>query len=248
MDHMAVPVINVHTLFEQMDSYTPCLMSLVPSTKEEGNRLRLLFLISEIVKVSCKKFSVEQTLKIVEAMVFAAARHKGVRRADKLTPYLLHVLEVLYILIGYRVNDYKIFVATIIHDVVEDTETKLKEIRKRFGYAISRIVDLLTKHPNFILRMGYWWMIRTERDPTIRWRVIVIKFADRIHNLMTLTSIKDEGKRRAKIQETEEEFPRLYQTLVKTLKSLETGLQQPTLANLPFHLNNRLYYELSHYT
>lgn len=250
MDNMAMPVtINVHALVEQMDSFTPCHLSSTPTRKEEENKARLFFLVGKIVNISYKKFNIEQTLKIAEAMVFASERHEHVRRADKLTPYLLHMLEVLYILILLKVFDYKIFVATIIHDVVEDTETKLKEIRKCFGYAISRIVDLLTKHPNFILRKGYWWSMRHEGDLTIRWRVIVIKFADRIHNIMTLESIEDEHKRKAKIKETLEKFPELYTVLVKTIRKLSlTGEAKEVLANLPFHLNNRLYYELSRYT
>ncbi len=246
---MASPLFDILALSEQVDVFTPCVFTKSPSAEEINNKQRLCSLVKVIMRTSCKKFNVEQQLKNVEALLFAAEKHKGVRRADGVTPYLLHALEVLYILMEQKVYDFKIFIATLIHDVVEDTETKLKEIRRRFGYAISRMVELLTKHPNFILRYSYWWMLRNERDPTIRWRVIAIKFADRIHNIMTLDAIRDVTKREAKLKETMEEFPKLYKVFIRTLRKLiSKGEVKNMFEHLPFHLNNRLYYELSRYS
>ena len=134
--------------------------------------------------------------KILEALRFAATQHKGIYRNDGFTPYLLHVLEVVYILIGKKIFDYNCIIAAIIHDVVEDTGAKIKEIRKRFGSVIARIVDLLSKHKNSFIRKAYWWRMRNEWNENIRWRVIVIKFADRIHNLMTLDKMPNESQKK----------------------------------------------------
>ncbi len=205
-------------------------------------------MITKVIKVGYQHFVFEQIQKLIEALRFAAEKHKGVRRKDGVTPYLLHVLEVVCIMIDQKVFDFKAIVAAIIHDVVEDTDAKIKEVRHRFGFAIARIVELLTKHPNFILKAGYWFRIKFERDPNIRWRVIVIKFADRIHNLMTLDSVP-EDKRKNKVKETLNEFPDLYRTLIKTFLRLRKNevLTKDAYLQLPFHLNNQLIYQLSRY-
>jgi (p)ppGpp synthase/HD superfamily hydrolase len=243
---MAIDVILALT--EELDSYTPCILE-ARNHKQEENFSRVRYLVGNILSTAQKKFNHTQFEKVIEALRFAAEHHKGVRREDKATPYLLHVLEVAHILIDLRVYDYKCLIASIIHDVVEDTEATLKEVKHRFGTSISRIVDLLTKHPNFIKRKFYWRRIKSEDNLHILWRVIVIKFADRIHNIMTL-SVMSREKRLKKIQETLREFPELYKTLIKTMRKLrrEKIFTAHRYAHLPFHLNNRLFYEMQRHS
>ncbi|MEN9880863.1 MAG: hypothetical protein RLZZ308_46 [Candidatus Parcubacteria bacterium] len=242
---MALDVILALT--EELDNYTPCIFQ-DGNHKQEENFSRMYHLVGKIVDIAQKKFNHTQGKKVLEALRFAAMHHKQVYREDKLTPYLLHVLEVTCMLIDQQVYDYKCLVAAIIHDVVEDTEATLKEVRHLFGTSISRIVDLLTKHPNFVRRKFYWRRIKNEKNMHILWRVIVIKFADRIHNLMTLKAISKE-KRLKKIQETEREFPELYKVLIKTMRKLrkENIFTVHRYTHLPFHLNNRLFYEMGRY-
>lgn len=236
-----------YALAKELDSHTPCILN-EGSSPQQVNMQRLIDLIYKILQISAKHFNNEQKDKILEALRFAAIQHKGIYREDKFTPYLLHVLEVLYILIGEKVFDYSCTIAAIIHDVVEDTGAKLKEIRKRFGSVIAEIVDLLSKHKNKLIKKAYWWRIRNEWNENIRWRVIVIKFADRIHNLMTL-DVMPEASKRKKIKETLEEFPLLYEVLIKTLRKLRRKgvIQKEYYILLPFQLNNRLAFELSRY-
>lgn len=239
---MAMPV--TYALTEELDAYTPCIFEENNLSHQENYR-RLHYLVRTIVGTCIEHFSTEQQLKALEALKFAAERHKGIRRKDGFTPYLLHVLETVYILLQLKIFDYKCIISAIIHDVVEDTETKIKEIKHRFGSTVANIVSLLTKHPNFIRKHAYWFFIRNAVNEHVRWRVIVVKFADRMHNLMTLDKVSEES-RSSKIKETLEEFPLLYKVLIKTLRKLiaKGVLKKEYYLLLPFHLNNRLAYEL----
>lgn len=234
-------------LTEELDACTPCIFETNNLVHKENYR-RLHYLVRNILVVCGEHFTAEQQMKALEALRFAAEKHQGVRRKDGITPYLLHVLETVYILLRLEVFDYKCIISAIIHDVVEDTETKIKEIKHRFGATIGDIVDLLTKHPNFIRKHAYWVLMRNAWNENVRWRVIIVKFADRIHNLMTLDKVSPES-RAAKIEETLEEFPLLYKVLIKTFRKLIAKgiLKKENYFQLAFKLNNRLVYELGRY-
>lgn len=235
-------------LTEELNNYTPCVLE-IGNNFQEKMFLRMLSLIKIILQVSSQKFSRRQQEKIITALRFSAKNHAGIRRKDNVTPYFMHLLEVVYILLDMKVYDYKIIVSAILHDVVEDTTATLRQIGTIFGAAIKNIVDLMTKHPNFVRKWRYWSLMKEEPDLNCRWRVIVLKFADRIHNLMTLDAIPEE-KRKEKLDETVREFPSLYKVLASTFEKL---YRRGTLKNkqnrfLPFRLNNRLIYEMGRYT
>lgn len=245
---MSQQLISIQFLVKELDAFTPCIF-LRDDWRQQKNFQRMTMLVTKLVLATRHHFVYMQQKKIVEALYFAAEKHRGIYRKDEYTPYLLHVLEVVDILLDLGVFDYKVLVAAIIHDVVEDTDATKKEVAERFGNAIAKIVELLTKHPNFIRQLGYWIFIKNVRDKNIRWRVIVIKFADRIHNLMTLKSMPKQ-KQLAKIKETIDEFPALYKVLIKTLHQLkkEGVITKEHYMLLPFHLNNRLIYEMGQHT
>ena len=245
---MSQELINIQFLIKELDRFTPCVF-LREARRQQENFQQMTKLVVKIVLTARSHFVYERQQKVIEALLFAAEKHRGIYRKDEYTPYLLHVLEVVCILIDLGVFDYKVIVAAIIHDVVEDTDATKKEVSRRFGNTIARIVELLTKHPNFIRKWGYWIFIRNERDKNIKWRVIAIKFADRIHNLMTLSSMPEQ-KKAAKIRETLEEFPALYKVFIKTLHQLKNDgvVTKEHYMLLPFHLNNRLIYEIGRYT
>jgi (p)ppGpp synthase/HD superfamily hydrolase len=223
-------------------------MFLRGNIPQEQNYARMKQLVIKVVTTARKHFLYVQQLKVIEALQFAAEKHRGIYRKDEFTPYLLHVLEVVCILIDLNVLDFKVIVSAIIHDVVEDTDATKKDVHQRFGTSIAKIVELLTKHPNFIRRWGYWILIKNEPDKNIRWRVIVIKFADRIHNMMTLSSMP-KHKRASKIKETLEEFPSLYKVLIKTFRHLrKVGvIKKQDYMDLPFRLNSKLIHEMQNH-
>lgn len=232
-------------LVKELDTCTPCIIH-AGNAKEKENLRRTNYLVAVILQVADSHFSQKQKNKIVEALYYAAENHRGKYRDDGFTPYFLHVLEVVYILIKQRVLDYKVIVAAIIHDLVEDTPVTRNDVRKKFGYAISQIVHFLTKSKDREKRKLYWSIIRSIKDRNILWRVIAIKFADRIHNMSTLRAIKEIERRKRKIEETAREFPKLYKILVSTLRELRNDgvFKAEKHIHLPFHLNNRLHYEM----
>ncbi len=243
---MAMPVYRA--LLMELDVYTPCIRE-AGSKKQEETLLRMFHLISTILDTCSRRLTVRQQEKVIEALRFSAESHAGVYRKDEITPYFMHLLEVVNILIQMKVYDFKVIVASILHDVVEDTEITLKEIGKRFGAAIKNIVNLMTKHPNFIRKYRYWTLMKDEPDLNCRWRVIVIKFADRIHNLMTLYVLQQD-KIASKLKETIAEFPKLYTKLASTIMKLykKGTIKNKEYLSLPFRLNNRLIYEMGRYT
>lgn len=139
------------------------------------------------------------------AYVYAMQAHGHQRRASG-DPYFSHPLEVAAILAGLRLDDATI-AAALLHDTIEDTETTKAEIDKLFGEEIGKLVDGLTKIRKLDLASK-----RVEQAENFRKlliaissdiRVLLIKLADRLHNMRTLEHMKP-AKRKAIAQETME--------------------------------------------
>ena len=87
-----------------------------------------------------------RTEAVLRAFRYAALKHRHQYLADGATPYFSHVARVCWILRDlFGIRDLETVVATILHDVVEDTNTPLSEIEERFGKTIAQYVDVLTK-------------------------------------------------------------------------------------------------------
>ena len=85
---------------------------------------------------------------VLEAFRYAALKHRQQTFADGVTPYFVHVVRVCWILRDvFQIKDTATIVASILHDVVEDTATGIEEIEELFGKTIAQYVDLLTKNP-----------------------------------------------------------------------------------------------------
>ncbi len=128
------------------------------------------------------------------AYALAAERHAAqVRKSGE--PYITHPLAVAFICADLRA-DATAIVAALLHDTVEDTETTLDEITAQFGNDVSLIVDGVTKLAHFRYSSreearaeNYRRMIlATARDV----RVLVVKLADRVHNMRTIGSLRRE--------------------------------------------------------
>jgi (p)ppGpp synthase/HD superfamily hydrolase len=85
---------------------------------------------------------------VLQAFRYAALKHRQQTFADGVTPYFVHVVRVCWILRDvFQIKDTATIVASILHDVVEDTGTGIQEIEELFGKTIAQYVDLLTKNP-----------------------------------------------------------------------------------------------------
>jgi GTP pyrophosphokinase len=142
----------------------------------------------DFLKEIRNKFDQERLARIEKAFRFANAAHDGIRRKSG-EPYIIHPIAVAKIVakdIGLGATS---IVAAILHDVVEDTEYRLSDIENMFGKKVAHIVDGLTKlsgdiDTNQALTLKKMLMTLSEDV-----RVILIKIADRLHNMQTLDSM-----------------------------------------------------------
>ena len=145
-------------------------------------------LFEEVLKSFTRPLTPENVQLIQKAYQFASSAHMGVRRRSG-EPYIIHPLSVAKIVVNEMGLGTKSAVAAILHDVVEDTEYTVQDIEKMFGSKISMLVDGLTKlSGSFDSKQAtnFRKMLMTLSDDV---RVILIKLADRLHNMRTLDSM-----------------------------------------------------------
>ncbi|MEG1036743.1 MAG: RelA/SpoT family protein [Mucinivorans sp.] len=128
---------------------------------------------------------------IRSAYEFARDAHRGVKRKSG-EPYITHPLSVARIVVAEIGLGVKSVVAALLHDVVEDTDYTVEDIRYRFGDKVAQLVDGLTKLSGVFDKESseqaenFKRMLLTLSDDV---RVIIIKLADRLHNMRTLGSM-----------------------------------------------------------
>jgi GTP pyrophosphokinase len=132
------------------------------------------------------------------AYFFSAREHKGQTRASG-EPYLVHPLEVANILADMRLDEVSVSTG-LLHDVVEDTLVDLETIRKYFGDDVTLLVDGLTKISqisNVSLEEQQAENVRKMLLAMVNdVRVVLVKLADRLHNMRTLQYLKPEKRKR----------------------------------------------------
>lgn len=144
----------------------------------------------EDLMASCEKIYRKETDRdfIKKAFFLAKEAHKGVRRRSG-EPYLLHPIAVAKIAVDEIGLGVKSVVAALLHDVVEDTEYTVEDITNMFGQKIATMVDGLTKMSGVFntetseQAENFRKVLLTLSDDV---RVILIKIADRLHNMRTL--------------------------------------------------------------
>src|SRR3989344_2827572 len=133
---------------------------------------------------------------IRKAYDFSNKLHKNKKRASG-EPFIQHPLNVAYILAEHRLDDSSI-VAAFLHDVIEDTEGTYEDIKKEFGTEVADIVDGLTKitkikyeskrNVEYIRRL----LVASTKDV----RIILIKLADKLHNMRTVDYLDEDQIKR----------------------------------------------------
>jgi len=135
---------------------------------------------------------------IDRAYVYSARVHAGQIRLSG-EPYLTHPLEVANILADLKLDAVSI-AAGLLHDVVEDTHTTLEEIRDMFGDQVAHIVDGVTKISKLDFDSAQQRQAENIRKMILAMaddiRVILVKLADRLHNIRTLNFHKKAEKKR----------------------------------------------------
>ena len=183
---------------------------------EEANKT--IYDVIKRMKMNKRKVN---TALIQKAYNFAAEHHKGQKRMSG-EDYIIHPLNVAYILADLQMDDSTIC-AALLHDVVEDTDVTNEDIVKNFGEEIAEMVAGVTK-----LSKIQYVTIKEEQVENYRKmflamgkdiRVILIKLADRLHNMRTLSNLKRD-RQIANAKETMELYAPLANRLgIYSLKS-----------------------------
>ena len=168
----------------------------VPKYKltEEEEKKEILRQYRALLRALRSKLKKNEKEMVRRAFEMAAQAHKTMRRKSG-EPYILHPLAVAMICVEEIGLGIRSTICALLHDTVEDTDLTLEDIEREFGQEIARIVDGLTKISNVIdtnisqQAENFKKILLTLTDDP---RVILIKLADRLHNMRTLDSMKRE--------------------------------------------------------
>jgi guanosine-3',5'-bis(diphosphate) 3'-pyrophosphohydrolase len=165
---------------------------------------------------------------INRAYVFSMKAHGSQKRASG-DPYYSHPIEVAGILTDLHLDDETI-VTAILHDTIEDTVATREEIERLFGPNVARLVDGVTKLSKIEAQTESQRAAENLRKFLLAMsddiRVLLVKLADRLHNMRTLHHIKSEEKRRRIARETMD----IYAPLAERIGMYEFMTEMQTLA------------------
>ncbi|MGB9810384.1 MAG: RelA/SpoT family protein, partial [Dictyoglomus turgidum] len=152
-------------------------------------------LLQELLEQGKEKYSSEN---LKRAFIFAENAHKGqVRKSGE--PYITHPVEVAKILMNLGMEE-TVVIAGLLHDVLEDTNVTKEEIEKEFGKDVLSLVEAITKLEKLSFYPTEAYRAQNLRKMFIAMakdiRVIIIKLADRLHNMQTLQYHEEEKQKR----------------------------------------------------
>jgi RelA/SpoT family (p)ppGpp synthetase len=187
-------------------------------------------LISDLCSYLESYLPAEQIREVYRAYLYSAEAHEGQKRKSG-EPYIFHPVAVARILAELRM-DYRCLMAAILHDVIEDTKVSREILAKEFGDEVARLVDGVTKltQMDFETRAAAQaaslqkMLLAMTRDI----RVILIKLADRLHNMRTLDAFG-----RAKVIRIAQETQEIYVPIAQRLgiNSLRVELEDLSFAH-----------------
>src|SRR5690625_3672282 len=187
--------------------------------------------------------------RLNRAYVYAMKMHGGQTRASG-DPYFSHPIEVAGILTELKLDADSIITA-LLHDVVEDTEGTLEDIERLFGPEVARLVDGVTKLSRLELQSERSKQAENFRKLVLAMsediRVLLVKLADRLHNMRTLHFVQSEEKRKRIARETMEIYgplaarigPERFRNELEepAFPELKPSARKSTMASLPFITN-----------
>ena len=160
-------------------------------------------MIEDLIKIIEKYMTEEELTFVMKAYEYAKLMHKDQKRKSG-EPYIIHPVNVAIILADLDM-DVETIVSALLHDVVEDTPATYDDIKEMFSEDVAKIVDGVTKLNKLNYKSSEAFQAENLRKMILAMnndiRVIIVKLADRLHNLRTLEYMNEE-KRKQKAQET----------------------------------------------
>lgn len=159
--------------------------------------------------------------RIDKAFQFACEKHAGQFRKSG-EPYIVHLIEVAYIVTEFNVGPTTIIVA-LLHDTVEDCQVTLEELANTFSPEVATMVDALTKIKALSKRKDKEFLAESHRKIFIAMsrdvRVIIVKLADRLHNMRTLDFMPEDKRKRIATETLEVYAPIAHRLGINIIKS-----------------------------
>ena len=147
-----------------------------------------MYTINDLNKLIGTYLQSDQVFKVQRAYYFSAKAHEGQKRVSG-EPYINHPLEVARIL-GEMHMDHQTIMAAILHDVIEDTPTAEAQLKRKFGKGVTEIVNGVSKLDKVQFESSAKAQANNFRKMLMAMsndiRVILVKLADRLHNMRTL--------------------------------------------------------------
>ena len=163
---------------------------------------------------------------LIDAAYVLAMQAHGAQRRDNGDPYITHPVAVADILAGYRLDTASIATG-LLHDVIEDTPVKLPDLAARFGAEIAGLVDGVTKLTRLELQSDRTKQAENFRKLVLAMsrdiRVLLVKLADRLHNMRTLHFVQNPDRRKRIARETMEIYAPLAERI--GMDAMKTELQ-----------------------
>ena len=165
----------------------------LPDTYSQEEKIELERQFNELLQCWKSRKNEQDVALVTEAFLLAANAHKDARRRSG-EPYMYHPLAVATIIAGEMGMGRTSIICALLHDVVEDTDYTLEYISEHFGEKVAKIVDGVTKLTSEDFKEG----AKSLQAETFRKvimsmsydiRVILVKLADRLHNMRTLSSM-----------------------------------------------------------
>jgi guanosine-3',5'-bis(diphosphate) 3'-pyrophosphohydrolase len=157
-----------------------------------------VFLIHDLCVLLENYLEPEQVKEVYRAYLFGAEAHEGQHRLSG-EPYIYHPLEVARILAEMRM-DHNTLIAALLHDVIEDTSTGLEQVTEEFNEEVATLVDGVSKLTHIKFGSKAEAQAENFRKMILAMvkdiRIILIKLADRLHNMRTLGVMRPDKKRR----------------------------------------------------
>ena len=158
--------------------------------------------------------------QITRAYEFSRIAHSGQKRSSG-EDYITHCVEVAQILAELHLDSVTL-VSALIHDVVEDTSATVDDVRGAFGPVVAKVVDGLTKIGKVQFRSNTEQQVENYRKLLLSMaqdaRVILVKLADRLHNMRTLEHLREEKRRRIALETREIYAPLAHRLGMATIK------------------------------
>ena len=195
----------------------------------------------QVVALTKKYLSPEDVALVQKALVYAVDRHRGQFRQSG-EPYIIHPIQVAGILAKLKLDAISV-ACGFLHDVVEDTNATLDDLDREFGHDVRGIVDGVTKlgkvkymsHEEQLAENHRKMLMAMSKDI----RVILVKLADRLHNMRTLKHLRKDKQERISRETMEIYAPLAHRLGISSVKW--------ELEDLAFrYLNPTEFYKISH--